>query len=936
MKPPTIPMHVSRMFRVLIPATCLIFTNTLFAQQEQSAQEAGEGTLEEVVVTGIAYGAARAIQAQRDSNTLVTIVSEETLETIPEQSVGEALGRLPGIALLRDRGEAQSITIRGADARLNAVTMNGDRLLSPENTLESRERGKRVAKLDAVPSTLISEIQVFKAVPPNMDGDSIGGAVNVKTKSATELSEPMMDATIRYGYADLPEDDRWSGEFTWGGRLDDVGTWGFIGTVSYETSNIGVSGIEISWDDIDELLDLSTGDTVDLDNDVFVIDDFDIHYREMERDRLGVNATFDWAASDTDLIKFGGWYSEFNTWELRRRLQLRPGGSSDYTTDTTWDRNFVNVNGAVEGGRVRRRHRVGTVDNTTWNLFAEGNHEFGASWFFDWRVSHQEADIVINRDRYRFEARANFIDADEDGIADYTWTGGNTLFPTFTQPDWNNDPNLLEIGRRGSARFWRNEESFDEADSLKLDFTKTLEIQNGTVDMQFGYKHRSRDRDLYPRLFFYDGFRDNPFLMRDAMGANPTTDWRPFGYDNGIFADIDRANQYVASNPLDPDGDTTDEEYHVQEDIDAVYLMGTFNIGNWSTIVGGRWEETSTDIQTYEGTTSSNDYDNFLPAIITKWNFRENSILRAAWTNGLGRPNFSDLKPSFGGDFEYEIDDDTGEYVGTLGVSGGNPLLDPFEAQSFDLSWEHYFEDGGVISLGVFYKEIENFEYREQLRLTDVAISDLPPYLQDIANEFIDDAREDNPDIPADLNTLDRFNYERPVNGDESDMTGWEFNYQQQFVNLPGFWSGFGVFANYTYIDGDSVITQGIERDFVVGQFEDVINFQLFYEVEAWTARLAYNRSGVQFLSLGLDVDDGEVVSDPNEDYGNAEEDFWDFAFQYRWELDNGNQMTFFFDVQNLTDENARLRFFGSGNVFRWTETENIGRSYNVGLRWSL
>ncbi|MGK2927737.1 MAG: TonB-dependent receptor [Lysobacterales bacterium] len=930
---------ILRLLKVSLPLACMCFSSAAFAQQTDPATAAAEeaGILEEVVVTGIAYGAARAIQDQRNSNTLVTIVSEETLETIAEQSMGEALSRLPGIALIRDRGEAQAITIRGADARLNSVSMNGDRLLAPESTLED-VRGQRTADVSNIPSTLISEIQVYKAVPPNMDGDSIGGAVNVETKSATDLTEAVGDATVRYGYNDLSSGDRWSGEFTWGGRINEAGTWGFIGTVSYETDDRGISGLAAEWATIDEVLDLETGEDVDLGGDFNVIETYDVIWRGFTRERIGANGTFDWQPSENHLFKFGAWYAERNDDELRRRIQLRAGASGDFTTATTFDEFGRQVTGETDGGRVRRRVREGTVDRQNWNMFVEGNHELAAGWLFDWRASHQEAEIVINRTRARWEARAQDIGLRGDGVADFTFTDGNQDLVRYTQPAWVSDINVLEVGNRGDFQFWDNEESFDEADSFKLDFTKPYEVGNGTIDLQFGYKGVFRDRDLYPRLFTFDGNEDMTIYMREAMGSNPRTEWDPFGYDMGPWADAWLMQDIYDAQPdrFVSSGDTTGEEYHVNEDVNALYLMGTFNYGDWSTIVGARWEDTQADIRVFDGTSSSNDYNNFLPAIITRWNFTENQILRAAWTNGLGRPDFSDLAPFFSEEFEYEISDDTGQPVGTLDVEGGNPELQPFESQSFDLSWEWYFGDGGVVSAGLFYKEIDNFEYLEELRLTNVSISELPDYLQSIAYGAIDEAREGDPSIPADLDTLDRFNYRAPVNGDTSELTGYELNYQHQFVNLPGFWRNFGVFANYTGIDGDSTITEGVSRDFVIGQFDSVMNLQVFYEVEAWTARLAYNRNGVQYESLGLGVEDGEVTSNPNDDLGVDVEFTWDFSFQYRWNLENDDLLVMYFDVQNLTDEYSRNRFLGSETLYRFIELEQNGTTYNLGLKWSF
>ena len=285
--------------------------------------------------------------------------------------------------------------------------------------------------------------------------------------------------------------------------------------------------------------------------------------------------------------------------------------------------------------------------------------------------------------------------------------------------------------------------------------------------------------------------------------------------------------------------------------------------------------------------------------------------------------------------FDDDFDWDDTLLEAELSVDGGNPDIEPFEATSFDLSYEYYTDSGGVFSIGAFYKEIENFEYDEQLQETNVTISSLPTFLQEIALEAIDDARQTDPTIPIDLDTLARFNYTRPVNGDTADLLGFELNYQQQFVDLPAPWNGFGVFANYTTIDAESDITSDISRDFLVGQFDDAINFQLFYETEAFTARLAYNRSGVTYRSIGLDIDDGEVVADPDEDLGIDDEESWDLALQYRRELGDASMLTIFFDVQNLTDEESRNFFLGSESLRRFTELEKGGRSYNLGVRWS-
>ena len=928
-----------------IAATCTVFTSAFAQTSDEDEDE--EPILDEIVVKGVAYGAARAIQQQKNSDTIVTIVSEETLETIPEQSVGEALSRLPGVSIQRDRGEAQSITIRGADARLNAVSMNGDRLPSPESTLESDGfRGARAASLNTVPATLISQIEVWKAVPPSQDADSIGGAVNIQTKTATQLDEGFLEFTGRYGYNDLNEGDLLSGELTWGTRLGARGNWGVIGTLSWEEDERGISGLQAEWDTIDQLLVPGSCREVppeneiqceyeDLPQDGNVIESYDVIWRGFTRTRQGLNLTFDYQTGN-NLIKFGGWLSEFEDDELRRRLQLRPG-TNDFFTDTVFNDDNIAVSGSTDGGRVRRRTREGTNERSSYNYFIEGEHSPFIDWDFNWRVSRSYSDTAVNRTRARFEARGCDLGLCEDNAVDWTFTDGTSRVVRYTQPGWSQDPDILAVGRRGDFQQWRNENSDDEIDSIRFDVAKRFELAgDNELELEFGYKGRFRERDTNYSVFEFAGQRDDPVFMSQVIGPDdPNTEWQPFGYDMGLWNDAFTMDDYFRDNPdqFRPDGDNTEESYDVEEEINAAYLMATFRSGRWTTVFGARFEDTQADIVASDGTTIRNDYDNILPAVITRFQIDDNQIVRAAWTNSLSRPDFDDLRPLFSDQFTFEQEE--GEPADAeLFVTGGNPDLEPFESVNFDLSYEYYTNTNGVISVGAFYKEIENFELTERFEETDVDIGTLPGFLQDIANAAIAEARETNTDIPADLSTLTRFNFTRPVNGDTAEILGFEFNFQQQFTMLPSPWDGFGVFANYTTVEGDSNITTGISRDFVIGQFEDASNFQLFYETESFTARLAYNRSGVTYRQIGLGLDGTELVDNPDDDLGIDVEETWDLALQYRRPIGEG-LLTVFFDVQNLTEEDSRNFFFGSESLRRFNELEFRGRSYNLGVRWS-
>ena len=949
------------MFWVLIPAACMFSSTALFAQDDEP--------IEEIITYGVSTGAKQAIGLQKQSATLVTIISEQTLDSLPDQSIGEILARLPGVGVFKDRGEAERIFIRGTDARLNAVTMNGDRLPSPESTVDPGG-GQRHARMTTIPASLISEIRVYKAVPPNLDGDSIGGAVEFKTKSATQLTDTLVTATVRWGVNDLDDGNVSSAEFTFGDRLNDAGTFGMIVTASWEENNRSVEGIEAGWRNNDRLRDLATDQWVDLEgdctlvadpaaplplnHDCLVLNSYDLHWRDLVRTRTGLNVTFDYKPSEDSIIKFGGFWSEFEDIELRRRASYAfTSGGGRLTTDAVFNSDGIATSAAADAGRVRKRVRPGTKTQDLWNAFVGGSTVFADNtWTLDWRLSNTFGSRNTARTWTRWEVRGTDNGFRGDGMADWSYTGG--LNPSgiidLVVPAWANDPDLLHVGRRGDYNERRDELSEDEIAAVKFDLSRSFDMANGEFELQFGYKGRFNERTQTNAHFSFRGFRERDFPdlhipMSEALGANSTTPVQPFGFDNGLFGDQSIMEQIFLTQPerFRPNrtGDA-DRNYDIEEDIHAGYIMGTIDRGAWSTIIGVRYEDTETIITTTEGVANVG-YDQFLPAIITRFQPTENWVIRGAWTNSLARPDFTDLKPFVSPDFEYfdgldldPADPEFGIPFSTFGAGGGNPDLQPFEAMNLDLSVEYYTDSGGVYSAGLFYKKIENFEFRERIRGQDVTIADLPQWLQDITNDAIADERLNqdptNP-IPDPLLVLDTFGYSRPVNGEDATLKGLELNFQQKFENLPAPWNNFGVLANYTKTDGESNMAPGISRDYIIGQYDATTNLQLFYETENYSARLAYNRNGIQYRSLGLDINnDGEVTDDPNEDEAVGVEYSVSLALKY-----NINNFTIFFDVNNLTDEPSAYRFFGSdGNQPRFSEIENVGRSFILGVNWTM
>ncbi|TNE38028.1 MAG: hypothetical protein EP321_13110 [Sphingomonadales bacterium] len=185
--------------RALLLCSLVSFTlpTPAFAQSGTAQDDGGSSNEDVIVVTGARLQAIEEVQAKREISVISDSVSADEVGTLPDFGLGEALDRVPGISTVQNnaRGESQFVSIRGLNADYNLVEIDG--IVLPAN-----EKGRRNVSLDVMPSSLAKRIEVYKSVTPAMNGNAIGGIVNLRTRSAFD------------GRGDL---------FV-GGRVD-VGTW---------------------------------------------------------------------------------------------------------------------------------------------------------------------------------------------------------------------------------------------------------------------------------------------------------------------------------------------------------------------------------------------------------------------------------------------------------------------------------------------------------------------------------------------------------------------------------------------------------------------------------------------------------------------------------------------------------------------------------------
>lgn len=502
---------------------------------------------------------------------------------------------------------------------------------------------------------------------------------------------------------------------------------------------------------------------------------------------------------------------------------------------------------------------------------------------------------------WTLDVSATYGEADQDTPYDREWSfelseampmnydTSDLFFNVQAGPDFQN-PDLYEFNQ-----YARGGQIVEEEVKVgQIDLERAFRLASGSDgSIKFGAKVVNRDKTSDQQMVVYDGYADDLIMTpyADPGKSDFYTSVRSF-YSYGPRINYGRIEDFYAANsggfeedPADTIAESFGADYTLTEDVTAGYLMGTLAIGRTTFIGGVRVEQTESEFTAYDIVfedgdsvappaliSGAKDYTNWLPGLQVRFDASDNLIVRGAWTNTIGRPSYETTVPFRLFDIEPDGDAFEGE------IETGNADLDALESMNLDASVEWYLE-AGIVSAGVFYKDIENPIFNRFTSLNDV----------DFEGRFF-----------TDLTII------RPENADSGKITGLELNFQQQFRSLPFPFDGLGVAINYTYSDSESkVFDRSDDLPFFL-QSEHVGNLALFYEKHGLELRLAYSYRSEYLDTLGDSPETDAWV----DDYGQL-----DFKSSY----EVTKNLTAFVQVQNITDEPLRLL---SGTERRLAENE--------------
>jgi TonB-dependent receptor len=304
-----------------------------------------------------------------------------------------------------------------------------------------------------------------------------------------------------------------------------------------------------------------------------------------------------------------------------------------------------------------------------------------------------------------------------------------------------------------------------------------------------------------------------------------------------VHGDVARFNAFVrrnrtASDSLKLDQPNTsvqaiDNDAYVQERITAGYLMSTTEVGRLTALAGVRFERTDSDAEFFKllensrlpaatrydfpesRTTAHHNYTHWLPSAIVKYDATDALVLRGAFTSTIGRPQYTQLAGYTRANY---LPDLTNPNIFEGTVSASNPDLMPYAASNFDLSAEYYLETGGQLSVGGFYKRVDN-----------------PIY------SFSSTQRN----ITYDDRFFTQLKYSQLRNGDAGTFRGVELAYSQPLYFLPRPLNGLGITTNVAFIHSELSIVGRNDKLPFLGQPDRVVNLIPYYQRGPFEVRFA-------------------------------------------------------------------------------------------------
>ncbi len=604
---------------------------------------------------------------EKNASNVMNIVSARAIELSPDLNVASVVQRVSGVTVERNSsGDGQYAILRGMDKRYNYTLVNNVKIPSPDNK-------NRYVPLDLFPSELLDRLEVTKALTSDMEGDAIGGAVNMVMKDAPHKMQFTANVATGYNssfferdfktfsYADIGKQSPFEkygegypakvqdfstqnlivksgrampnlyGGFSFGNRfLKDK--LGLIAALSYQNSCRGNNSLYFDY----------VNASNDASNLPVLTKKSNRIYSEIQS-RMGAHLKLDYKITDNHKLQ---WY---NAYIDLSNIQVREITTTDFSTGYDPENGNYSLNYDT---RLRWNHQ--SILNST----LKGGHIFGKLGM-DWSGVYSLA-----------------FNETPDNYYIYLASRVNNHVP--------NPPSVVSSsGSGGVRRRWENNSDEDLAGYINFKYSITKTRAN--ISLLTGGMYRNKDRTS-----FYTQYNFNPY--------DPS---KPAGQENNLVQGIDfQTFDQIKLSIQNPQGSTGDPlNYNASEKIGAVYIQTRVDWVKTMFIVGVRIENTFQGYSLKHPTVgvtsdSTQQYIDILPSIHFKYKVHKDGNLRLSYYRSINRPSFFEIVP-------YRIINE--EYQ-----ERGNPQLKHSVADNVDMRYEYYPSQSEQFMIGLFYKELND------------------------------------------------------------------------------------------------------------------------------------------------------------------------------------------------------------------------------------
>jgi TonB-dependent receptor len=797
-----------------VAAGCAVFVSALAGNasaQTAPAPQATETPVATVTVTGIRRAIEDAIAVKRDSTSIVEAISAEDIGKLPDVSIAESLARLPGLSAQRVNGQAQSISIRGTSGDLSTALLNGREQVSTS--------ADRTVEYDQYPSELINAVTVYKTSDAAVVGQGLSGTVDLKTIKPLSLRERVVTVNVRGEKnskgsisAGAPDTgSRVSASYV--DQFADRTIGVAIGYARQDKPN--VSDQFETWDWVNSTSAVP-GQTVKVPKGIKSLAVTGNQVRD------GLMGVLEWRPSRAFSSTIDVYHSRFSQDETRRGMEIpvQDDGSVSFANPTVANGVMVsgtanNVNPVVRNNRMSRDDKLSAIG---WN-----NKFVSGEWTAVVDLSHSKAD---------HKEELIEINAGLPTRQSLKYSYANGAVPSLSLSGIYDSASQVAIGGQFGEGYVNAPNLTDKLTSYRASVERRFqEGMFSSLEVGVNYSKRSKEKAHLETGFNKLGngtFAASVINGSQSLIALPNTlSWdipgvlsQNFGpFTPAILVPWGATKNWSIGEKVS----TGYAKLNIDTELMAMPLRGNVGV----QVVHTDQSSTANTLRAWPFAdlvplTDGKKYTDYLPSVNLAWSLPDQQVVRFGAGKTLARAKLNELNAAL----EVGL---TQQSTGTPYGNGGNAQLDPWRANSADLSYEKYFGNKGYVSAAGFYKDLKSYIY-------NITVP------RDFSEYRLAGAT-------SNIGTMNQ-----PKNGEGGTLSGLELAVSTPLDMISPMLEGFGVTANASFTTSEITVKDQRFGDMNIplpGLSKRVFNLTAYYENNGFSARISQRRRSDFVAEIG-------------------------------------------------------------------------------------